>query len=349
MPNQRPDGARLRCGIVGCGAVTERYHLPALQASPDVQVVACVDPVLARARALADRIGAPLALDGHGGLAGQVDVALVAVPNAYHAPIAIDLLAAGIHVLVEKPMARSTEECDRMMAAAGPGTVLAVGHDFRYFPVARYARDLFASGALGAIRRVDVRQSAGGRWPYASTAVLSPEAGGGVLLDFGVHLFDLLLWWLGGMRVVRYADDAAGGIETECECELALEGGAPVQVELSRTRQLRDTVVVEGERGTVDIGVFEPAVVRLALAGGGPALAGSVADAAFAQAPLLTVFGRQLADVVSAIRGGPPPLASGPDGRRAVAVVEACYARRTPLRQPWDFPEAYAAVGRVGP
>jgi predicted dehydrogenase len=109
-------GARLRCGVVGCGAVTERYHLPALLASPDVQVVACVDPVLARARALAGRVGAKLALDRHADLAGQIDFALVAVPNAYHAPIAIELLAADIHVLVEKPMARSAEECDRMIA-----------------------------------------------------------------------------------------------------------------------------------------------------------------------------------------------------------------------------------------
>ena len=201
----------------------------------------------------------------------------------------------------------------------------------------------------GLVRRVDVRQSAGGRWPYASTAVLSPEAGGGVLLDFGVHLFDLLLWWLGDIGVARYADDAAGGIETECEGELRLQNGAPVQVEFSRTRQLRDTVIVEGERGTVEIGVFEPAVVRLSLPGGGPTLAGSVADAEFARAPLPTVFGRQLADVVRAIRGGPPPLVGGTDGRRAVALVESCYARRTPLRRPWDFPEAYAAVGRAGP
>ena len=119
MPNQRPGGARLRCGIVGCGAVTERYHLPALQASPDVQVVACVDPVLARARALADRIGAPVALDGHGGLAGQVDVALVAVPNAYHAPIAIDLLVSGqIHMLVNTPLGKLTQQDDYAMRRA---------------------------------------------------------------------------------------------------------------------------------------------------------------------------------------------------------------------------------------
>src|SRR5688572_2191298 len=101
-------------------------------ASPDVRVVACVDPAVERAQALAARAGAPLALAAHGELAGRIDLALVAVPNAFHETVTVDLLRAGIHVLVEKPMARSAAECDRMLAAAAEsGAVLAVGHDFR--------------------------------------------------------------------------------------------------------------------------------------------------------------------------------------------------------------------------
>jgi len=340
----------LRAAVVGCGAVTERYHLPALLASPDVEVVACVDPSLERARSLAERVRAPLALDGHAGLAGSVDLALVAAPNAVHERIAVDLLSAGVHVLVEKPMARSAAECDRMIeAAAATGAVLSVGHAYRHYPVARFAHELFAAGALGAVRRVDVRQNAGGRWPAASTAVLTREAGGGVLLDIGVHTLDLLLWWLGDLRVVAYRDDAAGGVESECEAELELGGGAPVAVELSRTRNLRDTTIVKCERGVVEIGIYEPAVVRLAMVGGGTTLAGGVPDAEFERAPVQTLFARQLADVVAAVRHGAPPLVGGREGRRAVALVEECYALRRPLRRPWDYPEAYAAIGRTGP
>jgi predicted dehydrogenase len=335
----------IRVGIVGCGAVTERYHLPALAATTDVSVVAFADPAIERAHALAARVGAPLAVAHHDAFAGHVDLALVATPNASHESIAVDLLRAGVHVLVEKPMARTTAECDRMLAAAASaGMVLAVGHDFRHFPIARFAREYLGAEMLGAIRRVDVRQSAGGRWPYASPAALSPAAGGGVLLDFGVHLFDLLLWWLGDLRPIRYRDDAAGGIEGECVAELALENGAPVHFELSRSRTLRDTVLIEGHRGTLELGVFEPAVVRLTAVGGAATLAGTVPDAAFERAPLRTVFGRQLTEVVAAIRNGHEPPVSGREGRRAVALVEACYARREPLRQPWDYPEAYATV-----
>jgi predicted dehydrogenase len=340
----------LRLGVVGCGAVTERYHLPALVASPDVEPVAFVDPSVERARALAARAGAPFALSSHRDLPGKIDFALVAVPNAFHERVTVDLLAAGVHVLVEKPMARTTAECDRMLASASAtGAVLAVGHDFRQYPVAGFTRALFSAGLLGAVRRVDVQQSAGGRWPCVSAAVLSPEAGGGVLMDFGVHILDLLLWWLGELRPLTYLDDAAGGVEAECECEFALESGAPVHVELSRTRALRDTAVIECERGSVEIGVFEPAVVRLRLPDGGPSLDARVPDWEFECAPLQVVFARQLADMVGAIRGGRPPLVGGVEARRVVAVVEACYALRRPLRRTWDYPEVYASLGRTRP
>jgi predicted dehydrogenase len=92
---------------------------------------------------LAEQSGAPLALASHLDLPGEVDLAIVAVPNAMHEPVSVDLLTAGVHVLVEKPMARTVAECDRMIAAArSTGALLAVGHDFRHFPIARFARDL---------------------------------------------------------------------------------------------------------------------------------------------------------------------------------------------------------------
>src|SRR5918997_1648815 len=98
---------KIRVGVVGCGAVTERYHLPALLASADVTVVALVDPVIERARALAPRLGGPLVVANHLEVAGKVDLAIVATPNAYHEQIVVDLLDRWIHVLVEKPMART--------------------------------------------------------------------------------------------------------------------------------------------------------------------------------------------------------------------------------------------------
>ncbi len=341
-----PDALSLRLAVVGCGAVAERYHLPAISASPFVDLVAVCDAQPERAAEVASRFGQPLVLESYEELPGRIDAAIVAVPNHLHARVAADLLRAGIHVLVEKPMARTAAECDAMLAAAAEsGVVLAVGHDFRFFPVARLAKNLFTSGLLGDVESVDLHQSATGRWPSASPAVYSTTAGGGVLLDFGVHVLDLLMWWLGEAQPRSYRDDEGGGVEAECELELELSSGAAAFVVLSRARPLRDTFLVRCTHGIVEIGVFEPALIRLTLGGSAPSLVGDAVDSMFSAAPLVTLFGRQLADFAEAVRDGRSPLVPGEEGRRAVALVESCYALREPLRRAWDFPEAYAATG----
>jgi len=339
------DHPPLRLAVVGCGAVARLYHLPAVAEADDVELVALVDPALERARALAASSGAAHALGNVDALAGLVDAAIVATPNRLHAPVATSLLEAGIHVLVEKPLARTTAECDAIAAAsAAAGRVVAVGHDFRWFPLAHFARSLFASGMLGQVGHVDLQQSQTGSWPSETTSAFSrEESGGGVLIDFGVHMVDLLAWWLGDPRVVAYRDDSAGGVETECEVDLELPEGGTGRIVLSRRRELRDTFVVRCERATVEIGIFEPATLRITLADGGR-LDGNVPSPDFARAPLRWVFGRQLRDFADAVRSGTEPLVTLADGRRAVTFVEACYGVRTPLRHPWDWPEALAAV-----
>jgi predicted dehydrogenase len=335
----------LRLGIVGCGAVTELYHLPAVASCADVILVGLVDPQIARAERLASQFGATAAVAEWRQL-GELDAAIVAAPNALHAPIACDLIGQGVHVLVEKPLARTVAECDEIaLAASTAGVVVAVGHDFRHFPVARTARAIVSQGLLGRIESVELAQSARGRWPYASSYVFSrDEAGGGVLIDFGVHMLDLLSWWLGELTVDGYRDDAAGGVETECELQLRTTDGAPVVMELTRLRPMRDTTIVRGELATLEIGIFEPALLRITPATGGGTLTGDVVDTEFECAPIRTVFARQLDDFVRAVREGSEPLVPVADGRRAVGLVAACYASSRPLRRAWDWPEAYAPV-----
>jgi predicted dehydrogenase len=333
--------------MVGCGAVAEQYHLPAVEACPEVELVALVDPDRRRALELGGRFGAALVLEDHARLVDAVDAAIVAVPNRLHAQIASELALAGIHILVEKPLARTTAECDAIAEASRTsGVVVAVGHDFRQFPVAGTAKAILAGGLVGEIESVELLQSTGGRWPYATTYVYSrEEAGGGVLIDFGVHMLDLLSWWLGELSVERYADDAAGGVETECTLELATASGASVHVEVTRLRPMRDTAVVRGTKGVLEVGIFEPALLRLSPGAAVGALAGNVFDPEFDDAPLRTVFRRQLEDFVRAVRTGSEPAVPLTAGRRAVELVERCYAVRAPLRRPWDWPEAYDGVG----
>src|SRR5687768_6073302 len=121
----------IRTAVVGCGHFG-RYHAEKFAASPAAELVAVVDREHPRAEALAARFGA-LPFDDAGALAGRVEAASVAVPTQAHCEVASRLLEAGIHVLVEKPIAASLAEADALIAlAAARGRVLQVGHLERF-------------------------------------------------------------------------------------------------------------------------------------------------------------------------------------------------------------------------
>ena len=94
---------------------------------------------------------------------------------------------------------------------------------------------------------------------FATDFLLRKEtAGGGVLADFGVHVLDLLLIWLGDWASIEYRDDARGGIESDCEIRLRMRSGIEGTVEISRTRNLRNTCIFEGDRATLEVGIWDP-------------------------------------------------------------------------------------------
>ena len=90
------------------------------------------------------------------------------------------------------------------------------------------------------------------RWPFATDFLLKKEmAGGGVLADFGVHVLDLLLWWLGDWAEVEYRDDAMGGIESDCEMRLTMRSGRRRGPSRSAARATsRNTCLFEGARAS---------------------------------------------------------------------------------------------------
>jgi predicted dehydrogenase len=335
-----PGKNRVRLAVVGCGAVASIHHLPAIAASGRAEAAVLVDADAARARSLAAKWGVPAVLTDYREIVGRVDAAVVALPNSLHAPVAADLLRRGVHVLVEKPMALDVAECDAMIAAAEAGNArLAVGLEFRFFDSTRLVRDLLADGLLGELRGFELRQGVIPRWPFATDYFLRKEtAGGGVLTDFGVHVLDLLLVWLGDLEVTRYRDDALGGIESDCEIELRTRSGLSGFAEVSRTRNLRNTCVFTGERGTLEVGVWDPdPVIALRLNGHEAALAGQARQGKGGGLDFGSSFVRQIDDFTAAVLEGREPRVSGREGRRSMALVEECYARREPLELPWTL------------
>ncbi len=340
----KPNTSKVRLAVVGCGAVAQIHHLPAIAASDRVEAAVLVDADEKRARALAERFGVPEVATDFKGLPGKVEAAVVALPNSLHAPVSIDLLRRGVHVLVEKPMAMNVRECDEMIDAARTGrAVLAVGLDFRFFDASLFVRNLLRDGLIGGIRGFDLRQGVIPRWPFATDFLLKKEmAGGGVLADFGVHVLDLLLWWLGDLTVTGYRDDAMGGVESDCEMTLATAAGIKGEVEVSRTRTLRNTCVFEGERAKLEVGVWDPdPEIRLSIAGSEVSLAGHARGAMGSKTGsalnFTDVFVRQIDDFARAIRLRREPFIPGAEGRRSLALIEACYAQRQLLELPWSI------------
>ena len=166
-----------RLAVVGCGAAAE-IHLTVLSRLP-VEVACLVDRDPARSAALAAKYGVDRTLEDYRDLAGAVDGAVLSLPHHLHAPAAVDLLSAGLHVLVEKPMAMTAEECDRMIAAAAEARrVLAVGMARRFYDAGSFVKSVIDRGSLGRIRSVDVREGYVYDWPVASEFMFRRELGG---------------------------------------------------------------------------------------------------------------------------------------------------------------------------
>jgi predicted dehydrogenase len=326
---------RLRIGLVGCGAVA-KLHLMVLDATGAADLTAACDARLERARELARERRLEHAVGDYRELVGRVDAAIVAVPHHLHAEVAAHLLEHGVHVLVEKPMAMTTAECDRMLAAAAAGrATLAVGVARRFYDATRFVKRLLDERWLGDVVSFDAREGSIYSWPVASDFMFRRAAGGGVLLDTGAHLLDRLVHWFGDHRSLAYFDDSQGGVEADCRIELEMQSGARGLVELSRIRELRNTWIIRCERGTLEVEIKYDPRITLQLDGQPAALLGRASRPEGAEQPL-DCFARSFVDFVECCRTGREPVGSGREGRRSVALMEACAAARRPLEPAWS-------------
>jgi predicted dehydrogenase len=150
----------LRLGIVGCGGVAQKRHLPYLLKMKDVRVVALCDANVELAERVAHKFGvAKFYADFSEMLKNeQLDVADITVSPRAHAPLSIQTLEAGCHVLVEKPIAESVEEADRVVKLMQEkGLKLCVVHNNLFAPTVLKALEIIDEGSLGEVRGIDIR------------------------------------------------------------------------------------------------------------------------------------------------------------------------------------------------
>ena len=186
-----------RIALIGCGLVGQKR----LNLLPPGCVTVTCDLDLDRAKKLAAQSPGCVATDSvaQAVTAPNVEAVMIATINASLAPLSIQALRAGKHVLAEKPGALNRQEFEQVEAAAQEsGALYRIGYNHRYHPAFLKAREIFASGALGPIMFLRARYGQGGRIGYDKEWRADPKlSGGGELIDQGVHLIDLAGIFLG--------------------------------------------------------------------------------------------------------------------------------------------------------
>jgi len=193
----------MRLGIVGCGLIGQKRA----RTLTGHQLVATADANVARAQQLAALHSGCAAHDRWEEVVqrGDVDAVIVAATNNVLAPVTAAAVAHRKHVLVEKPAGRSVAELAPIVEAARKANVVVkVGFNHRFHPAFVKARELCAAGELGPLLYIRGRYGHGGRLGYEREWRADPAvAGGGELLDQGVHLIDLSRWFLGDFTDVQ--------------------------------------------------------------------------------------------------------------------------------------------------
>ena len=317
-----------RLGIVGCGAVTRLFHAPASLLVPAMELTAVADANLGAARALAATYAVPVATGDYRDLVGQVDLAVVATPPQTHVDIVSALLSAGLPVLCEKPLGRTASECATMRAAAtAGGAMLFAAHNRRLFPNRQLLRTLLGISAVGELRRISLEAGGAFHWPTVTGYQFERSAGGGVLLDSGIHELDTLLWYWPDLQLGCYRDDALGGVESNCELHFTVEGDVPGTLRLSRTSPLANTLRVEGSAGVAELVTYDTNALQLRVTGA-PVVGGPWRLQSEQPMGLLETFAAQLTSAFLALEGLQPPVATVEDALRVACIVDACYEQQ---------------------
>ncbi|TDD05201.1 Gfo/Idh/MocA family oxidoreductase [Saccharopolyspora terrae] len=252
----------ITAAVIGCGDVSA-VHLDAIAALEDVELVAVCDTDPAALTTTAERCGVAGFADHRALLeAVRPDVAHVCTPHHQHAPVALDLLDAGVHVLVEKPLAHTLDEAERLVEAAERSrSRVGVCFQNRYNATAQAAREVLDSGELGPVRGATATvmwtrtpdyyraKPWRGRWA---------TAGGGLLINQAIHTLDLVQWLVGEVVEVQgRASTRQHLIEVEDTAEMLLthDGGARSLVfgSLANVVHAPVTIDITAERGTLSI------------------------------------------------------------------------------------------------
>lgn len=328
---------RLRVGIAGAGLITARAHLPALLTCAHAEFVALADSSVERARELAERFGqSPRIAADVSDLLDGVDAMIIATPNHSHRDLALKCLAAGVHVLIEKPLATSLAEGEAIVAASNAaGKIAAVGYNRRFLSAVPLMKELLQDAYFGDLRRFGYQFGAAGGWaPLSGYNLRRQSAGGGVLTVEGSHFLDRLIYWFGWPNECSCFDDSRGGPEASVVCRFRYgdsDSSLQGEARLSKTVFMREGFALETTKGLV---LFREAEDELTF---------YPSDRQTVESRFRSrVGGRrsktsthllQLEDFVAACLTGRPPRVPAKEALSTQRLIDHLYAVRQPLAE----------------
>ena len=300
--------SRLRVGVVGVGYLG-KHHARILSSMPGVDLVGVVDTNMKRATEIAAEHGGRAMLDVRE-LDGKVDAVTIAVPTAKHLEIALPFLAAGLPVLVEKPMAASLAEADALIAAAAKaGGILAVGHTERFNPAVAVASEHLTDPRFIEVHRLGV-------FPERSLDI-------DVVFDVMIHDLDVILSLVksdvesidavGVAVLTKRVDIASVRLRFANGCMANLTASRISRDRVRKIRFFQPEVYL-----SIDYAAQKVERFRLSRLLGIPRIEGG-------DVPVVNEepLARELADFVDAVSNKRPPLVDGQEGRRALALAQA--------------------------
>jgi UDP-N-acetyl-2-amino-2-deoxyglucuronate dehydrogenase len=346
---------RMGIGVIGAGEITMKATAPGIAASQYARLAVAMDARRELAQDIAARYGARWTASVDALLSdAEVEAVYVAVPHYLHRPLTVQALAAGKHVLVEKPIATTLADADAMIAAASQaGRVLSVAFEAQYDDRMVRLRELIAAGLIGRItgtRIVSRGDKAASYWTGGYTGRVQTDwrtkretSGGGVLIMNTIHDLNTLRFLTGlePVRVYAEYDNYATPVEVEDYIAVTIRyaNGAIGTLEAGSALPGRDPAQpkdrIYGDRGQIVLGdpvtvyLREPVETSQGLLPAGEWLPLDLGAAAPDRGAMIDKF-------VLAIRARCAPPVTGLDGRNALAVALAAY-RSGELHQPVEL------------
>lgn len=309
----------VRVGMIGCGDVARRVHLPALE-DAGAEVIRFASKRLDDAQAAADAARhEAMATDDwrHVISSAHIDAVDICTPSHLHAEMALAAVEAGKHVLVESPMAIALPDAEKLLkAAARKGVMVVPAHSVRFIAPYAAIADAARNGAVGQVTRAQIafgHQGPDRINPDAEWYLDGAKSGGGALIDLGVAMVDLLRLATGSevTEVTATVTGRRGDVEERGQARLTFASGAIAEMVAAWDEPL-NVFRVEGSAGTLHLDATTPP--RLIRPDGGAERLRPVATGGGIEA----VF-------VDAVANDSSPVVNALDGRAAVAVITAAY------------------------